>query len=414
MGSTASLLPIANPSAAELALLERYVGLRADPRRERNFAAFARTGLPHRRVEAFKWSDFRAQAGKPEGWQKAEVAGDALKGLTHTVIGFEGGGVRQPSQLPKGLRIVPLDACQAFAGAEENPLGALAAALADRPALLGIEISELLEAPLHLVFSADAALSFQRVTVIVRAGASAEVLESYLGGAGFSAALIEYELEAGSRVTRVIFQAASGPAVQASTGQVTLNTGCRFAQTVLASGAKLARLETHLVHAGAGAEASLNAAYLVGGKNHLDLTSHVRHSVAGGTTKQLTRGAVSANGRAVFQGKFYVARHAVKTDARMAHNALVLSPEAAVFAKPELQIYADDVQCAHGNTVGELDALQVFYLRQRGISQPQAQAMLTRAFLLNALSDGIGEPVLAALEASLDDRLGAMFAEAPV
>jgi Fe-S cluster assembly protein SufD len=381
-------LPIARPNAAEIALMERYATLPLDARRERSFSAFARTGLPTRRVEAFKYSDLRVGAGKPEAWAAAALPADPFAGLTPCRIVLSAGGVKVEGNLPLGIRLVKLEAAQAFAGAEDLPMGALAAALTDAPAAVGLEVSVSPASPLHVVFAADAPQTYRRLQVIVREGASLELSESHLGGAGFSASLIEFTLETGAKVSRHLFQAAAGPAVQVITTTAQLGCQASFGQTVLALGARMARIETSLAHAGEGAEARLDAAYALGAGRHADITTLVRHSVGGATTRQLTRGVVSGDGRAVFQGKFHVARHAVKTDARMQHNALLLSPEAEVFAKPELQIHADDVQCAHGNTVGALDAMQVFYLRSRGIPQVDAERLLTEAFLTEALTGG--------------------------
>jgi Fe-S cluster assembly protein SufD len=108
----------------------------------------------------------------------------------------------------------------------------------------------------------------------------------------------------------------------------------------------------------------------------------------------------------VFQGKFLVGRAGQKTDAEMAHNALLLEEGAEVFAKPELEIYADDVACAHGNTAGQIDENAVFYLRQRGIPDIEARAMITRAFLLEALPDWMDEVVRGEVEAQIDAWLG--------
>jgi Fe-S cluster assembly protein SufD len=118
--------------------------------------------------------------------------------------------------------------------------------------------------------------------------------------------------------------------------------------------------------------------------------------------RQLVKGAARAGGRGVFQGKFRVDRAAQLTDARMRHSALLLEAAAEAFAKPELEIYADNVQCAHGSTSGQLDADALFYLRQRGLPEPAARALLTRAFLAEALPDWLPEPQRAEVEARID------------
>ena len=168
--------------------------------------------------------------------------------------------------------------------------------------------------------------------------------------------------------------------------RIELHQGAKLHQTSLALGAKLARIETRIDHFVGGSEAVLNGAYLAGGGFHADMTSHVRHSQPGCVTRQDVKGAARAGGKGVFQGKFLVARDAQKTDAEMQHNALLLEEGAEINAKPELEIYADDVQCAHGNTAGALDPAALFYMRQRGIPEAEARAMLTESFIAEAFT----------------------------
>jgi len=125
----------------------------------------------------------------------------------------------------------------------------------------------------------------------------------------------------------------------------------------------------------------MDGVYLLDGPRHADLTSEVVHAGPGGATDQLTKGAVQGAARAVFQGRIIVREGADQTDARMGHHALVLSERGEVDAKPELEIYADDVACAHGNTVGALDEEALFYAQARGMPEAEARAMLTEAFV---------------------------------
>ncbi len=388
---------IRNPTPAELELVAYYGGLRPDPARERLFRAFAQTGLPHRRVEGWRWSDFRAgvqQLDTPAGLP----APDPLLRPDCLHLTFGRAGLSVPAQLPPGLRLLPAEDVQAAAGAEDFPLGALAAALSGgegRASTVRIEVSGDTPVRIHMAFSGPvsgpASLLAARLVVLVRAGARLEVSESHLGGARLSSSLLEYSLEPGASLQRVVCQRAGVSETQAVTACIDLDERAELKQTVLAFGAGTCRIETRILHRGAASDAMLNAAYLAGRGYHVDLTSHVRHGAPGCVTRQLTRGAVMNGGKGIFQGKFHVPRHAGQmTDASMQHNALLLEEGAEVFAKPELEILADDVQCAHGNTCGELDAAQLFYLRQRGIPLEAARALLTSAFLATALA-GAGE-----------------------
>jgi len=150
----------------------------------------------------------------------------------------------------------------------------------------------------------------------------------------------------------------------------------------------------------------LDGVYLASARRHVDLTSRVAHQAAGIHTQQLVRGVARKGGRGVFQGKFFVARAGQKADASMRHNALLLEEGAEIFAKPELEIYADDVACAHGNTAGQIDEDAIFYLRQRGIPDVDARAMITRAFLIEAVPEWMGDKLRGEIEARIDLWLG--------
>jgi Fe-S cluster assembly protein SufD len=164
-------------------------------------------------------------------------------------------------------------------------------------------------------------------------------------------------------------------------------------------GARRQRLETRVAHPGGGATARLDGLYVLADQRHADITTVVTHEGVDGTTDQLTKGVVTGQARGVFQGRIVVEPGADRTDARMGHHALILSERAEVDAKPELEIFADDVACAHGNTVGALDEDALFYAEQRGIPEPEARALLTEAFLGEAVDriehDGAREVVRA-------------------
>lgn len=383
--STALKDIIRNPTVAELELVARYAAFKADPRRERLFEAFARTGLPGRRVEGWRWTDFKTAVTSLEAPQAAP-ARDPLAREGTATLRFTPAGYVPPANVPDGLRLVARDDVQAMSGAEAAPLGALAAALS--PGTLLADVSAGAPVRLHMVFAGPGAINAARIVFLLRPGAELHVSESHLGGAAFSAALIEFTLNKGARLHRSVYQTGGAVEAQAITALIEQDAGAESVQTVLALGAKIARLETHLVHRETGSKATLNAAYLAGAGLAADITTHVRHGAPACITRQLTKGAVLDGGRGVFQGKFLVPRTSgQQTDATMRHNALLLEEGAEVFAKPELEILADDVQCAHGNTSGALDAAQLFYLRQRGIPLPQARAMLTEAFIAEALEE---------------------------
>ncbi len=327
--------------------------------------------LPSRRSEAWKWSDLRAAMAGQEGVLTGTAAIDA-----------------------------------------EGPISALAQAMGDAYGPSALDVAAPGETFETRITEGDAG---QYGSVIVRAGATATLVER-LNVSGsrlrpFLPSFSRIEVEPGATLHRVVVQANALPAGQADAAivlnqaVVKLGKGATFRQFVLGEGARLARIEVS-VDANEGAQLEMNGVYLASAKRHIDMTSRVTHRAAGVHTRQLVRGVARKGGRGVFQGKFLVERAGQKTDAEMAHNALLLEEGAEVFAKPELEIYADDVACAHGNTAGQLDENAVFYLRQRGIPDTEARAMITRAFLLEAIPQWMAAELYAEIEARIDAWLG--------
>lgn len=311
--------------------------------------------LPSRRTEAWKWSDLRA----------------AMAGQEATLAG--------------------LDAAE---GA--SPIAGLARALANAETRRRFTIGEDGD-----VWTSRVSESGGQVAKIVAPvgtiGVIIEEMSAFVdnntqGALKLSAALSEIEVEDHATLTRVVLQNSSNQyksadIIQLNEATVRLGPGATFRQFVYMQGATLARIETTVLVAGAGAKAELNGLYAVEAKRHADMTSQIVLQAEGAEVRQFVRGAAWKGGRGVFRGRFQVERAAQKTDAQMQHNALLLEEGAEIFAKPELEIYADDVTCAHGNTMGQLDEDAIFYLRQRGIPDVRAREIITSAFLLEAIPD---------------------------
>ncbi|MGD9965346.1 MAG: SufD family Fe-S cluster assembly protein [Hyphomonadaceae bacterium] len=215
----------------------------------------------------------------------------------------------------------------------------------------------------------------------------------------------DFTLEPGATLIRVVIQ--TGADLPLSIARVNVGPGAKYTQFVLAFGARLARVETHVRVDGPGAHVTLNGAYLVQGGRHADLTSVIEHRALSGVTRQLVKGVARRGGRGVFQGKIVVDRAAQQTDACQHHHGLLLEDGAEIFAKPELMIHADDVQCAHGNTAGGLDERALFYMRSRGIPDSEARALLIEAFLAEtipeALPDALRDEMLSAIRTWLSE-----------
>ena len=230
--------------------------------------------------------------------------------------------------------------------------------------------------------SRGAGVHVARLNVIVGTDARLVLLESYESdGPSISQAALSITLHPGARIERIVLAQDNAEAVSVSQAEVVHATRASFAQTVVTSGARRQRIEARVLHPGGSAELRLDGLYLLADKRHSDQTTVVTHAGTDGVTAQLTKGVVRDQARGVFQGRIVVEEGADRTDARMGHHALILSDRAEVDAKPELEIYADDVACAHGNTVGALDEDALFYARQRGMPEAQARALLTEAFI---------------------------------
>ncbi|MGF1463336.1 MAG: Fe-S cluster assembly protein SufD [Maricaulaceae bacterium] len=393
---------LTDPTPAEAALLA-LIGEPDAPARAQAAQAFRAAGLPHRRVEAWKWTDLRRtlktsleRAARPA--ERLTAGAPILDNAD--ALGWTN-GVRNQTQLSAALSLSLEPSPALDDRVMERPAAALAVALAEERVSLSVEAGA--EARLTLRHAAHGpGVSAEHLALHLAAGARLTLVEVYDGASAgaFANTLVELTLEPGARLDRVVvLDDADG--VRAATTLARVAQDAAFTQTVITGGAQLSRFETVVDVNGEGALVSLDGAYALGSGRHADLTTHVRHAAPHAQTQELFKGVVAKGGRAVFQGKILVDSIAQKTDARMGHHALLLEEGAEVDAKPELEIYADDVACAHGNTAGALDEDALFYLRQRGVPAAEARALLTRAFLAEALERIADEP----LREAMTDRL---------
>jgi Fe-S cluster assembly protein SufD len=221
-------------------------------------------------------------------------------------------------------------------------------------------------------------------------------------GAYLHNAVFEVRLEQGASLSVVRLQDEAPTAFHLSTALAEVEAGAHFESFVLALGARLARTETRARLIGPGATVHFGAAQLLGGTQVADVTTVVRHEAPGCASRQAVKNVLTGRSRGVFQGRIEVAKAAQKTDGYQMSQALLLSPDAEVDTKPELEIFADDVKCSHGATVGELDPDQLFYMRTRGVPETEARAILVRAFLAEALEAVANEPARHAMEEAVE------------
>jgi Fe-S cluster assembly protein SufD len=212
----------------------------------------------------------------------------------------------------------------------------------------------------------------------------------------------EIHVAPGAHLTHIRLQDEAQTAFHVSTTYADIEANGTYDSFTLNLGARLSRTEVHAQLTGPGAIAHLNAAQILTGTQHADFTTVVGHTAPKCTSRQTVKNVLAGRSRGVFQGKIEVARDAQKTDGYQMNQALLLSPDAEIDSKPELEIFADDVKCSHGATVGELDSEQLFYLRSRGIPDAEARSILVRAFLAEALDAVTDDSIRAILETAVE------------
>jgi len=264
-----------------------------------------------------------------------------------------------------------------------------------------------LETPVHLVFvsTPDAAGSASHVRTLIVAGhhAKATVIESYvsLGGAKgyFTNAVTEAVLGDGATLAHVKLQSESERAFHVGTLQAHQGRDSHLVSFSYAAGGELARTNIYTLLGGEGSGATLHGLYLLDGEQHVDQQTRIEHAGPNTFSREVYKGILDGASHGVFNGQVFVRPEAQKTDGKQENNNLLLSARARVDTKPQLEIFADDVKCTHGATVGRLDELALFYMKSRGIGAEQARKLLTYAFAAGVI-EAVGVPeVRAELEA---------------
>ncbi|HVV94394.1 MAG TPA: Fe-S cluster assembly protein SufD [Hyphomicrobiales bacterium] len=420
-------MPIRTP--AETALVEAFALARerlpGDPDvRARAFAPLEK-GLPHRRIEEWKYTDLHALlrevkplAAPPDAAAVKAIRKGGLplgKAEAIRLVLVNGSFVPALSDLdalPAGVEVVPLGRALAEgqpwlarlgeAGAPaDNAAVALAAAFAGDGVMIRLAAGAEVERPILLahVQQGDGHAAYARSLVIAEARASATLVESHSGpGAHQTGSLLEILAGQGASLRHVKLQGEAAGTVHLATLAVRLDAAAAIDSLVVERGAALARQQMFVTFAGEGARAALKGVTLAGGIRHLDTTAVIDHAVPGCISTEQFKAVIDGRARAVFQGRINVAPRAQKTDARMVMRALMLSEGSEADLKPELWINADDVQCAHGATASAIDEEQIFYLAARGIPRPEAETMLVEAFVAEVL-DAAPEAVRAAARA---------------
>lgn len=381
--------------------------------RDQGRVAYEAQGLPGRRSEAWKYTRVDTLLKKLAFVPAPAAAQDIPEGVLGCeaprlvlVNGRFAPGLSDLDTLPKGVSVQSLaEALDSDPAALEPHLGRLlplegypfaalnTGVLADG-LVLRVSDGALVETPLHVVSvgqgAGEGAVAFHpRLLVVVGKGAVATLLESHVGnGETVSNTVTEISVGADAVFHHYKVQNEDVTATHLAATQAVLGAKAVYEAFALSFGGRLARHDIRVCLDGEGAEARVNGAYAADTGQHMDTSSFIDHAVPHCTSAQTYKGVVDGSGRGVFQGRINVRRDAQGTNGHQLHKALLLSRKAEVDAKPELTIYADDVQCSHGAACGELEEDQLFYLRARGLNEAEARGLLIEGFLDDVI-DGV-------------------------
>jgi len=404
--------------------------------RRKAIEAYGRLGLPHRRIEAWKYTDLRSRLTdaypllSPTGVALGEaelskaIGSDFAALPAYRLVVVEGDLRADLSDL-SGLKTAGIEVVSLAQALEKPPawlkktLGqvnpreddavvALNTALMTGGVALRIAEGLTLDKPIHLIQldgKGEYVSALTRNVVVAEPGSSVMLLESYgrLGMKGLQRnAVTEVVIKDKAAVNHVKLQLEAGDALHLTTWLVKIGADARYEAFQFSLGAALARNQIYAQFTGEGSQANISGAFLLRDRQHCDTTILVEHLVPHCGTRELLKAVLDEESRGVFQGKIVVARGAQKTDSKQMAQALLLSESAEFDSKPELEIFADDVVCGHGSTSGQIDEDLLFYLEARGIPEPEARALLIQAF--------VGE----ALERIEDERLREAFTNASV
>ncbi|MGE0354368.1 MAG: Fe-S cluster assembly protein SufD [Gemmatimonadales bacterium] len=404
--------------------------------RRRGFERFTTLGFPTSRNEDWKFTSvapiaqtpFRRPAPEEGATGRMDLTGWEFGHPEWTELVFLNGRYRadlsSARSLPPGVKVVTLARMLAddpefvrhhlgqIAPAEQQAFTALNQAFATDGVVVHVAGGVTVPGPIHLIFLADPAggpaASHLRNLVIAEPQASVSVVESFGSrqeGVYFTNAVTEVRVGDGALVEHIKIQRESQQAYHVQTIEARQGRDSRFRSFSFAIGAALSRTNIYSTMAEPGSDCTMNGLYVAGGSQHVDHQTRIEHAAPNCTSWEVYKGILDGTSHAVFNGKVYVRPEAQKTDGKQTNKNLLLSEGARVDTKPQLEIFADDVKCTHGATVGRLDEIAEFYLQSRGIPLPLARRILTYGFAADVLTEVTQEPIRTRLEQIIFGRL---------
>ncbi|MEM6667476.1 MAG: Fe-S cluster assembly protein SufD [Pseudomonadota bacterium] len=396
-------------------------------RRRAAIASFEGAGLPHRRIEEWKYTDLRAlmrDAYPPAtGAVASAVPADPLSDGGFDTITVVNGALVGEIPTLDGVTVLPL--ADALASTDADVQAALAitparggnavldlnTAFMDHGFVMIVAPGATVETPLmirSIINAADSATYTNRNAVIVGEGAKLTLVQTFEGdGAAFHRnGTIQINVGDKAEFNHIRLETETDEAVHLSNMIIEIGTEAAYRKYGLSTGASVMRNDLSIRFNGENSTADIASIFLKAGEQHHDTTMYVDHAVPNCTSRELFKSVLGGKSRGVFQGKIMVRPHAQKTDGEMSANAILLTEDAEMDAKPELEIYADDVVCGHGATAGQLDDDLLFFLRARGLPEREAKALLILAFIGEALEAVENEAVHAHMLALTEDWIG--------
>jgi Fe-S cluster assembly protein SufD len=404
--------------------------------RETAMDRFVASGLPAPHHEDWKYTNIR-----PLAKQAFRVPGEFCVGLDEDDLGdallaelkahrlvFVNGQytpqLSKPGKLPEGVKVRSLAQAMRetpnvlepflarYADPTANGFASLNAAFMGDGAVIELGDNHILEHPLHILFvstsQGEPTVQHLRNLVVAGQNSQATIIEGYisLGEASyFNNVVTEVALADNANITHYKLQEESVKGFHVATLQVCQSHASRFSSHSISVGGALVRNDINSVLDAEGVECELNGLYIVNGTQHVDFHTRIDHRFPHGTSREFYKGVLGGRARAVFNGQVYVHPNAQKTDAAQSNKNLLLSRDAEIDTKPQLEIYADDVKCSHGATVGQLDEEMLFYLRSRGIEENVARGILTFGFAQDIVERMDIAPIRARIENILKTKL---------
>jgi Fe-S cluster assembly protein SufD len=406
--------------------------------RKQAFEAYERLGLPHRRIEEWKYTDLRMLmrevlplADAPDQAAltraKAALAGHAMAGAIRLVLvdGVYSAELSDAAGLDPNVRVQMVREVLADAGNEAradllninvdgNAMVSLNAAMMTDGVLVTVAERAVVSKPIQIMHVAtrSTAATYTRSFLKLGKGVRATLVENFISAEGAKAYqandAVIVRVGEGAELEHVRLMVDAIDSINISTAVFTVGARARLNTFNMTSGGNVSRYQGYVTFAGEGAKVATNGVNLLNGRQHADSTLLLDHAVPNCTSREIFRAVVDDRAHSVFQGRIVVRPDAQKTDAKMMTRALLLSDEAEADNKPELEIFADDVTCGHGATTGALDESLLFYLRARGLSEKDAQALLIQAFVGEAIEsiadDSLRELAISAAQRWLEAR----------